>query len=77
MENILRQYAQDPLLIPIIDKVYAGQRLTSEDGLYLFEHAPLALLGTLANYMAQKLHGNKVYFNKNFHIEPTNVCVFS
>ncbi len=43
----------------------------------LFEKASLAFLGTLANYIRESLHGNKTYFNRNFHIEPTNVCVFS
>ena len=43
----------------------------------LFEKAGLAYAGALANYKRETLHGNKTYFNRNFHIEPTNVCVFS
>jgi len=43
----------------------------------LFEKGSLSYLGMLANYVREKLHGNKTYFNRNFHIEPTNVCVFS
>lgn len=42
-----------------------------------FEQADLPFAGVLANYIREKLHGNKTYFNRNFHIEPTNVCVFS
>ena len=43
----------------------------------LFEKGSLSYLGALANWMREKIHGNKTYFNRNFHIEPTNVCVFS
>ena len=61
----------------ISDKIYAGQRLSREDALLLFEKADLSFVGALANYVREKLHADKVYFNRNFHIEPTNVCVFS
>ena len=61
----------------IADKIYSAQRISKEEGIYLFENGSLSFVGTLANYVREKLHGNKVYFNRNFHIEPTNVCVFS
>jgi len=61
----------------IAEKVKAGQRITDEEGLFLFENASLGFVGSLANGIKEKLHGNKVFFNRNFHIEPTNVCVFS
>ena len=59
------------------EKVLATQRLSFDDGVLLFEKAPLAYVGALANYVREQLHGNKTYFNRNFHIEPTNICVFS
>lgn len=58
-------------------KVIRGERISAEDGLLLFEKGSLSWLGSLANHVREKLHGNKTYFNRNFHIEPTNVCVFS
>src|SRR5215510_7161069 len=61
----------------IAQKVKAGQRITDEEGLLLFEKASLGFVGSLANEIKQKKHGDKVFFNRNFHIEPTNVCVFS
>lgn len=61
----------------VAEKVLHAERLTPADGLLLFEKAPLAFAGALANFVREKLHGNKTYFNRNFHIEPTNVCVFS
>ncbi|MFM2362439.1 MAG: aminofutalosine synthase MqnE, partial [Bacteroidota bacterium] len=67
----------DSDLQPIAQKVLNGERLSPADGLLLFEKAPLSFVGALANYVREKLHGNKTYFNRNFHIEPTNVCVFS
>jgi len=61
----------------ISEKIIAGQRITDEEGVFLFEKASLGLSASLANYIREKKHGNKTYFNRNFHIEPTNVCVFS
>jgi aminodeoxyfutalosine synthase len=80
-EEVLTQAAPfknaDPELQKIADKVYAGERLSKEDGLLLFEKADLSFVGTLANHVRERMHGDNVYFNRNFHIEPTNVCVFS
>ena len=61
----------------ITEKVIAGERINDEEGQLLFEKASLGLSATLANYIREKKHGDKTYFNRNFHIEPTNVCVFS
>ena len=69
--------ALSPDLQSIAEKVKAGQRITDEDCLLLFEKASLGFAGSLANAIKEKLHGDKVFFNRNFHIEPTNVCVFS
>lgn len=68
---------KDQDLLRIAEKVKNKERLTEEEGVLLFEKGELGYLGSLANYVAQQLHNNKVYFNKNFHIEPTNVCVFT
>jgi aminodeoxyfutalosine synthase len=59
------------------EKINAGERITPEEGLLLFEKGSLPFLGALANGVRERLHGNKTYFNRNFHIEPTNVCVFT
>lgn len=61
----------------IASKVKEGRRINDEECLLLFEKASLGFVGSLANFIKEKLHGNKVFFNRNFHIEPTNVCVFS
>ena len=61
----------------IAQKVKDQQRISDAECLTLFEKGSLAFAGTLANFIRERLHGNKTYFNRNFHIEPTNVCVFS
>lgn len=59
------------------EKVLARQRMSPEEGILLFEKGSLAYLGALANHVRERMHGNRTYFNRNFHIEPTNVCVFT
>lgn len=63
-------------LLEIADKVFNGVRITQEEGIQLFETAELNFLGVLANFVREKKNGLNVYFNRNFHIEPTNICVF-
>lgn len=70
-------FTTDIRLKEIADKVETGTRISEADGLYLFEYADLGFVGALANFIAGRLHGKKVYFNRNFHIEPTNVCIFT
>jgi aminodeoxyfutalosine synthase len=59
------------------EKVLSKQRITFDEGVLLFEEGSLSYVGALANWVREQLHGNKTYFNRNFHIEPTNICVFS
>lgn len=68
---------KDPLLNKIGEKIWAEERITEEEGLALFEKGDLPWLGSLANMVRERKHGDVTYFNRNFHIEPTNVCVFS
>src|SRR5688500_55472 len=75
--TILSAPALDKDLKRIADKVLKQERLTQEDGVTLFERGDIGYLGALANHVRERLHGNKTYFNRNFHIEPTNVCVFT
>jgi aminodeoxyfutalosine synthase len=67
----------DATLRSIAEKVVRKERITPADGLYLFENAGLPFVGALANSVRERLHGDTTYFNRNFHIEPTNVCVFA
>ena len=64
-------------LLHIQKKIYNNERITDEEGLLLFQKGSLPFLGSLANYIREKKHGDIAYFNRNFHIEPTNVCIFT
>jgi aminodeoxyfutalosine synthase len=61
----------------IAEKVLHSERITEEEGIYLYEKGDLAYLGVLATHIRHAKNGKNVYFNRNFHIEPTNVCIYS
>lgn len=74
---VLVANTSDSELRQIGEKILNKERISFDEGVILFEKGSLSWLGTLANWMREQKHGNKTYFNRNFHIEPTNVCVFS
>ena len=76
IETLVESTTDNGLKI-IAQKVQNGERITDDECLLLFEKGSLSFVGALANFIREKLHGDKTYFNRNFHIEPTNVCVFS
>jgi aminodeoxyfutalosine synthase len=59
----------------VAKKVRAGDPLSADDGLLLCRHPSLVELAALANEVRERLHGQRTYFNRNLHINPTNVCV--
>ena len=61
----------------IADKVASGVRLTPEEGMKLFTTAELPLLGILSSIVRKRKNGNLAFFNRNFHIEPTNICIYN
>ena len=63
-------------LQPIVTKIINENRICKEEGLLLYNQASLPLLGSLANAIREHKNGNNTFFNKNIHIEPTNICVF-
>ncbi|MBO9732344.1 MAG: aminofutalosine synthase MqnE [Chitinophaga sp.] len=77
VQTLLQQPNLDAALKRIAEKILQEERITPQDGLTLFEKADIGLVGALANHVRERMHGNKTYFNRNFHIEPTNVCVFT
>ncbi len=84
--KIMRGLAQLELLLKdqkltkqhraVVEKVAKNQRLSPEEGLFLFEKGELSFVGTLANVVRENKNGDNTYFNRNFHIEPTNLCVY-
>jgi aminodeoxyfutalosine synthase len=64
-------------LSAIANKVRDGAPLSRADGLVLYQHPNLMEVGALANEVRERLHGDRTYWNRNLHINPTNVCVAS
>jgi len=75
--DLLRNGDVPKNLIGITEKILEQKRIHTEEGILLFEKADLSLLGVLANFIRERKNQDFVYFNRNFHIEPTNLCVFA
>lgn len=80
MTHSISLLLNDPNLSPehqkIAQKVLAKERISFEEGVFLFEHGSLSFVGALANFIREEKNGDRTYFNRNFHIEPTNLCVY-
>lgn len=75
-EEFIEKSATNRHIKDIGNKVLHAERISTEEGVVLYEQGPLNFLGVLANFVREKKNGNLTYFNRNFHIEPTNICVF-
>ena len=60
----------------IARKILHHERIDVNECVVLYEEAELGFVGALADFVRFEKHGHTTYFNRNFHIEPTNVCVF-
>jgi aminodeoxyfutalosine synthase len=67
----------DSDLRAIAEAVLDGKRLTPAEALTLYDSADLSLMAVLATETKKAKSGDAVFFNRNFHIEPTNICVFN
>ncbi|MGL5892025.1 MAG: aminofutalosine synthase MqnE [Bacteroidia bacterium] len=74
--DLLSASGHSKALKSIAEKVIAGERITPAEGELLYTDADLGFVGSLANHIRQQRHGDYTYFNRNFHIEPTNICVY-
>ena len=61
----------------ISESLRRGERITADDALKLWREAPLWLLGELATERKEQMSGKEVYYNRNVHLEPTNICLFN
>ncbi|HRB92724.1 MAG TPA: aminofutalosine synthase MqnE [Chitinophagales bacterium] len=77
IKSILPQLKLDTALMQIAEKVLHNKRISFEEGVLLYEKGELGFVGMLANFIRNQKHGNNTYFNRNFHVEPTNICVYS
>ncbi|MBC7545439.1 MAG: aminofutalosine synthase MqnE [Candidatus Sericytochromatia bacterium] len=74
MATLESVFLPSPELRPIAEKVLAGERLSFDDGVTLMTSHELLTIGKLANHVREQRHGDKTYFNQNFHLNATNVC---
>ena len=77
IQIILNDKSLDLDLQRIAHKVYNGERVSNTEGVLLFEKGSLSYLGALANFIRERKHGDRTFFNRNFHIEPTNLCIYT
>ncbi len=63
-------------VVDIISKLRASERISAAEALELWNNAPLWQLSEVAVAAKRRISGDKVYYNRNFHLEPTNVCQF-
>ncbi len=81
MEHLLSTYISDSKLAEslkqIVNKVLANERISVNETIELYEKAELGLLSQLASIVCSRKNGDNIYFNKNFHIEPTNLCIYN
>jgi aminodeoxyfutalosine synthase len=76
INEILNDTSLSAELKRIALKAIQRERITPEEGLHLYEHGEVGFLGAIANHIRQEMHGDITFFNRNFHIEPTNMCVY-
>jgi aminodeoxyfutalosine synthase len=62
-------------LLTIADKVAAAERISTEEGVLLYREGSLSFLAVLADLVRHRINGRQVFFNRNIHLEPTNICV--
>ena len=73
--SVLQSAGTPEILLRIAEKVISGERIAVEEGVILFEQGTLPYLSVLADLVCRRNNSNEVYFNRNFHVEPTNICV--
>jgi aminodeoxyfutalosine synthase len=76
IDFMLQDRKLQPELRSIAEKVFNEERITPDEGILLYEAGEPGFVGALANHIRERRHGGNTYFNRNFHIEPTNVCVY-
>jgi len=76
ISDLISNSSIEPELQSIAKKVQEGERISVDESILLYEKGDLGFLGVLANFVRERLNEQFVYFNRNFHVEPTNICVF-
>ncbi len=72
--SLFEQSGLSAKLLQVAEKVASEERITVDDGILLFREGSLPFLAVLADNVRHRLNGKQVFFNRNIHIEPTNIC---
>jgi aminodeoxyfutalosine synthase len=73
--SLFEQSGLSPELIRIAEKVASGERISRDEGVLLYQEGSLSFLAVLADGVRNRINGKQVFFNRNIHLEPTNICV--
>ncbi|HVZ94787.1 MAG TPA: radical SAM protein [Phycisphaerales bacterium] len=68
---------RDARLGPIREKVLAGERLSIDEGMVLYETPDIWGVCEMADAVRRRLHGDVTYYNINRHLNYSNVCALS
>lgn len=72
---LFKQSGLSVAMTQIAEKVALGTRISTEEGILLYQEASLPFLAVLADHVRQRINGKQVFYNRNIHLEPTNICV--
>lgn len=61
----------------VLEQARRGERISRQEAQVLWHGAPLAQLGDVASSIKHRKSSDALFYNRNFHIEPTNICVFN
>ncbi len=76
ISEIIQSSAISSHIKDIALKVLNAKRITPEEGIALYSEADTSLLALLADQVRKRMVGEYVFYNRNVHIEPTNICVY-
>ena len=59
----------------ILSRAADGGRISPDEAVLLYRDAPLEELGAAADAVVQARYGDRITYNVNAHLNPTNICV--
>jgi aminodeoxyfutalosine synthase len=76
ISDLIKNSNIDERIRGIAHGILEGKRISAEEGVLLYKEADTSLLALLADQMRKQKVGDYVFYNRNVHIEPTNICVY-
>lgn len=76
IKEIISLSSSEKVIKKISGKIFSSERISPEEGIILFKKADLSLLAVLADHVRKIKNGNNVYYIRNIHVEPSNICIY-